>query len=129
MKRAHGSLFAVLLAAAVCCAVLAPAAQAAQQGTQATPVNAHELARFNHINALARRIQRRYRQAFAHAQSGREARHVAHEMDRAVTRMFRSQGMSVARYRHIRRYLMREALNGSRPMVVAGTTPPKDGGS
>ena len=129
MKRARTRLPVLLLAAVLSCALLAPAAGAAQPGKQATPVSARELARFNHINALARRIQRRYRQAFAHAQSGREARHVAHEMDRAVTRMFRSQGMSVARYRHIRRYLMQEALNGSRPMVVAGATPPKGGGS
>ena len=48
-------------------------------------------------------------------------------MNQAVTRMFHKEGMSVSRYRNIRQYLMREALNGSRPLVVAGTMGPNGG--
>lgn len=102
-------------------------ARAADAHTQASPVTAHALARFARINAQARQIQRRYRRAFAHASSPQQAQRVAQAMNQAVTRMFHKEGMSVSRYRNIRQYLMREALNGSRPLVVAGTMGPNGG--
>ncbi len=120
---------ALLLAAAALPAVPSPAAASVVRRQQVAPVSQQALARFQHINALARQIQRRYRHAFSHAHTPAQARKVARQMNRAVTRMFRQQGMTVARYRRVRRYLMQEALNAPRPIVVAGNTTPNGSGS
>lgn len=119
-----------LLLLAPCAPVWADNVAPAARPAAAVPVTARDLARFDQINSLARQIQRRYSQAFAHARTRQQAQQVAQAMDRAVTRMFRRQGMSEARYRRVRHYLMREALNSpSRPMQVAGTAAPAGGGS
>lgn len=121
---------ALLLSAAGLPAIPSPAVASVVQRHHVAPVSQQALARFAHINALARQIQRRYRQAFSHAHTPAQARKVAREMNRAVTRMFRQQGMSVARYRRVRRYLMQEALNAPpQPIVVAGNTTPDGSGS
>lgn len=131
IRTRHSHRLATSLLCALSCVIavnFSPSVVAAQRQDQAAPVTARELERFDHINALARRIQHRYSQAFAHADGPHQARRVAQEMDRAITRMFRRQGMSAQRYRHIRHYVMKQTLSGSRPMV-AGTTSFGNGGS